>query len=247
MKLKNKVAIITGATSGMGEACAYKFASEGAKIVIAGRNEIKGIQISNDINSKFGKDASIFLKVDISLEEDAKYLINKTVDKYKKIDILFNNAGVMLPSMEIEKMSLDDWKETFDINVAGYFLVTKFAKPYLLRSKGIILNNASIAGMQSYSVGRSYAYSASKAAIIQFSHQMAKNYAEEGVRVNCICPGIINTPILHGRDTKIYEDRIPLKRLGTVEDVAKVALFLVCDDSDYLTGVVIPIDGGVSL
>ena len=76
---------------------------------------------------------------------------------------------------------------------------------------------------------------------------MAKNYAEEGVRVNCICPGIINTPILHGRDTKIYEDRIPLKRLGTVEDVAKVALFLVCDDSDYLTGVVIPIDGGVSL
>ena len=101
--------------------------------------------------------------------------------------------------------------------------------------------------MQHYAVGRSYAYSASKAAVIQFSHQLAKNYGSEGVRVNCICPGIIDTPILGSRDRGIYAERIPLGYVGTPEDVAKVALFLVCDDSAYLTGVVLPVDGGACL
>ena len=127
------------------------------------------------------------------------------------------------------------------------FLVTRYAKPYLLKSKGVILNNGSIAGLQHYAAGRSYAYSASKAAVIQFSHQMAKNYGADGIRVNCICPGIIQTPILHGRDPKIYEERIPLGRVGTPKDVAKTALFLVSDDAAYLTGVVLPVDGGASL
>ena len=125
--------------------------------------------------------------------------------------------------------------------------MTRYAKPALLKSRGVILNNGSIAGLQHYAAGRSYAYSASKAAVIQFSHQMAKNYGEEGIRVNCICPGIIETPILHGRDPKIYEERIPLGRVGKPEDVAKVALFLVSDDAAYLTGTVIPVDGGASL
>ena len=153
----------------------------------------------------------------------------------------------MLPSMEIERMPVEDWKKTIDINLTGCFLTTRYAKPHLVKSKGVIINNASIAGLQHYATGRSYAYSASKAAVIQFSHQMAKNYGEEGIRVNCICPGIIETPILHGRDPKIYEDRIPLGRVGTPDDVAKVVLFLVSDDASYLTGIVIPIDGGASL
>ncbi len=144
-------------------------------------------------------------------------------------------------------MPIDDWRKTFDVNVTGMFLATKYAKPYLLESKGVILNNGSIAGLQHYAAGRSYAYSASKAAVIQFSHQMAKNYGEDDIRVNCICPGIIETPILHGRDPKIYEERIPLGRVGQPEDVAKVALFLVSDDAAYLTGTVINVDGGASL
>lgn len=127
------------------------------------------------------------------------------------------------------------------------FFGSKYAKPYIVKEKGTIINNASIAGLQHYAAGRSYAYSASKAAVIQFSHQMAKNYGEEGVRVNCICPGIIETPILGDRDPKIYAQRVPLGRVGTPEDVAKVVKFLVSDDAKYLTGCVIPIDGGVSL
>lgn len=246
-KLKERVAIVTGATSGIGAASAKMFAENGAKVVLCGRSVEKGNAIADEINLTVGEKAAAFIECDVKSEDAVREMIQKAVNTYGKIDILFNNAGTMLPSVEIERLEYDQWKETFDVNVNGYFLVSKYAKKYLLESKGVILNNASIAGLQSYATGRSYPYSASKAAIIQFSHMMAKNYGEEGVRVNCICPGIILTPILHGRDPKIYEERIPLGRVGTPEDVAKVALFLVSDDAAYLTGVVLPIDGGASL
>ena len=242
---ENKVALITGATSGIGEATARLFANLGANGVLCGRNTQKGRVIESDI-LKNGNEAC-FIQCDISKEEQAKNLIVKTVEKYGKIDILFNNAGVMLPSMEIERMSSEDWLKTFDININGMFFVTKYAKPYLLKEKGTIINNASIAGLQYYAAGRSYAYSASKAAVVQFSHQMAKNYAQEGIRVNCIAPGIVDTLILGDRDRSEYAKRVPLGRLAEPEDVAKVVAFLASDDASYLTGVVLPIDGGVSL
>ena len=174
-------------------------------------------------------------------------MVCAAVNKYKKVNILFNNAGIMPKSEEIENISFDDWQKTLDINLTGLFLVTKYLKQYLLKEKGVIINNASIAGLQHYASGRSYAYSASKAAVIQFSHQIAKNYAPEGIRVNCIAPGIIDTPILGDRDRKLYAQRVPLKRLGTPDDVAKAVLFLASDSASYLTGTVLPIDGGVSL
>ena len=242
---ENKVALITGATSGIGEATARLFANLVANVVLCGRNTQKGRVIESDI-LKNGNEAC-FIQCDISKEEQAKNLIVKTVEKYGKIDILFNNAGVMLPSMEIERMSSEDWLKTFDININGMFFVTKYAKPYLLKEKGTIINNASIAGLQYYAAGRSYAYSASKAAVVQFSHQMAKNYAQEGIRVNCIAPGIVDTLILGDRDRSEYAKRVPLGRLAEPEDVAKVVAFLASDDASYLTGVVLPIDGGVSL
>lgn len=247
-KLDGRVAVITGGTSGIGEKCVEVFLENGAKVVFCGRNEEKGKEICDRMKGRYGSQCELlFVKCDVSIEEDDRNLIDAAVGKFGTIDILFNNSGVMLPSMEVERMPIEDWRTTFDINVTGMFMVTKYAKPYLLKSKGVILNNGSIAGLQYYAAGRSYAYSASKAAVIQFSHQMAKNYGAEGIRVNCICPGIIETPILHGRDPKIYEERIPLGRVGTPEDVAKVALFLVSDDSAYLTGEVITVDGGASL
>lgn len=244
-KFNEKVALITGATSGIGEAAAKMFAAHGASVVLVGRNKEKGSKLEQEIIQK-GQNA-YFIACDVSKEEDVSEMVNKAVKKYKKIDILFNNAGVMLPSCEIERMPVDDWKKSIDINLTGCFLVSRYVKPYLIKEKGTIINNASIAGLQHYAAGRSYAYSASKAAIIQFSHQMAKNYGEEGVRVNCICPGIIDTPILGDRDRSVYAQRVPLKRLGTPEDVAKIVLFLASDDAEYLTGVVLPVDGGVSL
>lgn len=244
-RLDGKVALVTGATSGIGEACSKVFAENGAKVILVGRNEKKGTELEQDIIAEGG--ASRFIKCDVSNEDEVKNMIQITVNTFGGIDILFNNAGVMLPSMEIERMPVDEWEKTFAINITGCFLVTRYAKPYLRDRKGVILNNASIAGLQYYAAGRSYAYSASKAAVIQFSHQMAKNYGEEGVRVNCICPGIIDTPILGDRDRKVYAERIPLGRVGQPIDVAKVALFLVSDDAAYLTGAVLPIDGGASL
>lgn len=244
-KLDNKVVLVTGATSGIGAGCVELFAEHGAKVVFCGRNTERGVALEEKVTALGG--VAKFVSCDTANEENVKRMIQTTVDSFGGIDILMNNAGVMLPSMEIERMPVEDWRATFDINVTGYFLVTRYAKPYLLERKGVILNNASIAGLQYYAAGRSYAYSASKAAVIQFSHQMAKNYGEEGVRVNCICPGIIDTPILGDRDRKVYAQRIPLGYVGTPEDVAKVALFLVSDDSAYLTGVVLPVDGGASL
>lgn len=244
-KLEGKVAIITGGTSGIGEATAKLFAEQKAIVIIVGRNEKKGLLIEEYIKNKNGK--AKFFKCDISNELEIKALIDNIIKLYGKIDILFNNAGIFLPSIEIERLDFDKWKETFDINIHGTFLITKYVKEHLIESKGVILNNASIAGLQYYAAGRSYAYSTSKAAIIQFSHMMAKNYAEDGIRVNCICPGVILTPILHGRDPKIYAERIPMKRVGNPEEVAKVALFLCSDDASYLTGVVLPVDGGASL
>lgn len=243
--LNNKVALVTGATSGIGEATAKLLSENGAKVVLVGRNEERGKLLENQILQNGGD--AFFIKTDVSDEQQVITMVKIIIEKYNTIDILFNNAGVMLPSMEIERMPVEDWKASFDINVTGMFLVTRYLKPFLLKSKGVIINNASIAGMQHYAAGRSYAYSASKAAVIQFTHQMAKNYGEEGIRVNCICPGIILTPILHGRDPKIYEERIPLGRVGTPDDVAKVVVFLASEQAAYLTGVVLPIDGGASL
>ncbi|MBO5011670.1 MAG: SDR family oxidoreductase [Elusimicrobiaceae bacterium] len=244
-RLSQKVALITGATSGIGKATAKKLAEEGASVALIGRNIKSGLEIEQDIKTAGGEAA--FFACDVANEEEVKRTIADVITRYGRLDILFNNAGVMLPSMEIERMPVNEWKQTFDVNITGMFLVTRYAKPYIVAQKGSIINNASIAGLQHYAAGRSYAYSASKAAVIQFSHQMAKNYGEEGVRVNCICPGIILTPILHGRDPKIYEDRIPLGRVGTPEDVAKTVAFLASEDAAYLTGVVLPIDGGASL
>lgn len=247
-KLEGKVAIVTGGTSGIGEACVDIFLENGAKVVFCGTNTEKASAVIDKMTSKYGGDVPLlFVKCDVSEEDDDRKLVDEAINKYGKIDILFNNAGVMLPSMEVERMPIEEWRRTFDINITGMFMVTKFAKPHLLESKGVIVNNASIAGLQYYAAGRSYAYSSSKAAVIQFSHMMAKNYGEEGIRVNCICPGIILTPILHGRDPKIYEERIPLGKVGEPKDVAKAVLFLASEDSSYITGQVLNIDGGASL
>lgn len=245
--MNKRTVIITGATSGIGAATALKFAENNYEVALVGRNETKGIYIAERINTMYKDPRASFFRCDVSKEEEVNSMVNSVIDRFGRIDVLFNNAGVMLPSMEIERMPVDEWQSTFDINITGMFYVTRYAKPYLLVSKGCIINNASIAGLQHYAAGRSYAYSASKAAVIQFSHQMAKNYGEEGVRVNCICPGIIDTPILGDRDRKIYAERIPLGYVGQPEDVAKVVAFLASEDAKYLTGVVLPIDGGASL
>lgn len=241
----NKVVIITGATSGIGEATARQFAEEGGIVVILGRNLNKGEKIVADIIAEGGK--ASFIKCDVADECSVKEAADKIEIEFKKIDVLFNNAGIMLPSKEIENTEIEDWKKTFEVNLDGIFYVTRNLKKLIYKCQGCIINNASIAGMHSYVTGKSYAYSASKSAVIQFTRQMAKNYAPDGIRVNCICPGIIDTSILGDRDRKVYAERIPLGYVGKPEDVANVVVFLASPKASYLTGVVLPIDGGGTL
>lgn len=235
----DKVVVVSGATSGIGKAVATMFSEERARVVLLGRNIEAGEQLASLVPN------AEFVRCDVSDEKSVEELAEYINNKYGKVDVLFNNAGVMLPSTEIEKMPAEDWKKTFEINVDGMFYLTRHLKKMILAAKGNIINNASIAGMHSYVTGRSYAYSTSKAAVIQFSRQMAKNYAEEGIRVNCICPGIIDTPILGDRDRKIYAERIPLGYVGDPEQVANVVLFLASEKASYITGAVLPVDGGV--
>ena len=240
----SRIVVITGATSGIGEATARLFAEKGATIIMVGRSLEKGKELEEQLSPISRAE---FIQCDVSDEDQVKELAKHIESNYGQVDVLFNNAGVMLQSMEIERMPTEDWKKTMDINLNGTFYMCKYLKMMIVKVKGTIINNASIAGMQHYAAGRSYAYSASKAAVIQFTHQMAKNYGEEGVRVNCICPGIIDTPILGDRDRSIYAQRIPLGYVAKPNVVAKVVLFLASNDAEYLTGVVLPIDGGASL
>lgn len=243
-RLDGKTAVITGATSGMGEASARRFAEAGAKVVIGGRNRERGRKIEEDICRDGG--SAVYFHLDVSDEEEVKGFIKQIIDKCGRIDILFNNAGIFPATPPLEQMETSIWDEIMDINTTGMFRMTKYAMPYLEESRGVILNNASVAGMQSFASGRTYAYSASKAAVIQFTRMIAKVYGAK-VRANCICPGVIDTPIFINRDFSRYHDSIPMHRVGTAEEVAKTANFLVSDDAGYINGAVLAIDGGMSV
>ncbi len=245
IKLTNKVAIVTGATSGIGEAIAFTLAEEGASVVVSGRNKERGLTLEKKIIKKGYK--ATFISCDTTEEAQVKELIIKTLNKYGKIDILINNAGNFVTG-SLESYDSLDWDNTFNVNVKGYYLMCKYTMPSLIESgDGIIINNASIAGMQSFASGQTYAYSSSKAAVVQLSRVMAKNYAKDNVRVNTICPGIIKTPIFKEFDESKYNERVPLGRVGVAEDVANVVTFLCTREASYLTGIVLPIDGGLSI
>lgn len=244
-KLESKIALVTGGTSGIGESIAREFAMNGAITIISGRNLERGKKIISEITAD--NNVADFIQCDTSKEDSIKKLINIISDKYGRLDILVNNAGVFFTS-SIENQNVEDWDYMFDVNVRGYFLVSKYSLPLLLKSKSsVIINNSSVAGMQSFISGQSYAYSSSKAAVIQFSRALALNYGKEGVRVNSICPGIIETPLFQGRDISNSSSKIPLGRVGNPKEIASVASFLASDDASYIHGATITVDGGLSL
>lgn len=243
-RLKGKLALITGATSGIGESCARVFALEGAEVIIVGRNQQNGSRIERSINERGGR--ARYIQCDVSNEKEIIRLKNIVKEDYGRLDILINNAGILLLD-ELEDFSEDDWQNTYDVNVKGYFLVTKHFIQLLRKAKGVIINDASVTGLPSFISGRkSYAYSSSKAAVIQFTKLCALNYAKE-VRVNCVCPGIVDTPIYTNRDFSRFEDKIPMGRVAQSDEIAKVILFLASADAAYITGVALPVDGGMSI
>lgn len=237
--LKGKNALLIGATSGIGEATAKYLSECGANIIVTGRNRERGEKIADEVGGRF-------FVVDISNEESVIELKNRVMEKYERIDILFNNAGIYPKFDKLEKSTWKQWEEVYDTNVKGIMLVCSAFIEMLMQSRGTIINTGSIAGIQGFASGQGYAYASSKAALIQFTKMIAKNYADS-VRINCICPGVIDTPLYFNLDREKMKARTPSGLLGTPEDVAKLVGFLASDDARFIYGEVITIDGGMTL
>lgn len=249
MRLNQQVALITGGTSGIGEATALLFAREGARLAITGRNEKRGHAVSEAILKSGGQ--AIFLRTDVRRAAECERAVRETVGAFGRLDILFNNAGVFYPHDTLQ-CSEQEWDEQIDINLKGTFLMSKSALPAMIaQGRGVIINNSSGWGI----VGgdRAVAYCASKGGVVLLTKAMAIDHGGQGIRVNCICPGDVDTPMLPG-DAKMrglkWEDYLagcakrPLGRIGTAQEIARAVLFLASEDSSFMTGAALVVDGG---
>ncbi len=248
MKLEGKVCIITGGASGIGKAAVKLFLEEGAIVVACDVNESALEALKKEL-SQF-EDRLIVEKLDVRNFEQAMMISKKVYERFGKIDVLVNNAGVTRDAL-LEKMSEEDWDFVIDVNLKGVFNMTKAVYPYMLeQGEGSIINTSSIVGVFG-NIGQTN-YAASKAGIIGMTKTWAKEFTRKGakIRVNAVAPGFIMTPMVEKVPENILEkfgEKIPLKRFGKPEEVAKLYLFLASDDSSYITGQVIGINGGLVL
>jgi NAD(P)-dependent dehydrogenase (short-subunit alcohol dehydrogenase family) len=246
-EFENKVALVTGASFGIGRAAAVAFAKRGAKVVIADIIEDKEQETINQVKV-LGVDC-FFIKCDVSKEADVKNLIQKTVEKYGRLDFAFNNAGVEGISAPIQDCTEENWEKTIGINLKGVWLCMKYEIPVMLKQgKGAIVNNASVAGLVGF-LGIP-AYVASKHGVIGLTKNAALENAKTGIRANAVCPGIIKTPMIDrftGKDKEIekqFAAQEPLGRLGQPEEVAEAVVWLCSDGASFVTGTALPVDGG---
>jgi 3-oxoacyl-[acyl-carrier protein] reductase len=250
MNLKGKVALITGASSGIGRATAETLAASGASVCInyfnneAGAEEARG-----KISAAGGK--AITLRADVTKRKDVEALVGRTVEEFGPIDILVNNAGSLLKRLRILEMTEDDWDRVIDLNLKSAFLCSKAVAPSMMERKtGSIINVSSIAGRNGGALG-SIHYSTAKGGLIAFTKGLAKELAAFGVRVNAVSPGVISTPFHEQFSTadmmKAYVGMIPLGRIGSPDEVSRVIAFLASEDSSFLAGETIEINGGMMM
>ncbi|MFD4818936.1 SDR family NAD(P)-dependent oxidoreductase [Peribacillus butanolivorans] len=243
MKLKDKVAIVTGGASGIGEATVRLFAEEGAKVVIADFSE-RGKDISVELNTNGFN--TLFVKTDVTNEEDIKQMINETVNKYGRLDIMYANAGVA-DDAPAHELSYERWKRTIDINLSGVFLSDKYSIEQFLKqgTGGVIVNAGSIHSF--VSLPNPTAYSSAKGGVKLLTQNLCTAYAKDGIRINAVCPGYIDTPLLASVDPQTKEYLVslhPQGRLGKPEEIAKAVLFLASDDASFVNGTTLLVDGG---
>ncbi len=246
-KLDGRVALITGAASGIGRATALLFAEEGAKVVVADWDEAKGRRVAEEIGRAGGSAA--FVRVDVSQPEQVEAMVRTAVETYGGLHVLFNNAGVEDEEAPTADYSLEAWDRVININLRGVFLGMKYGIPQMLKGGGgSIINNASVAGLVGFPY--SAAYCASKGGIIALTKAAALDYARQRIRVNVICPGVIWTPMVERvvapseEIRKTLESMQPIGRFGQAEEVARLALYLASDDSSFCTGAPFIVDGG---
>lgn len=248
-KLIEKVAIVTGAGSGIGQGIARKLASEGAKVIVSDLR----IEAAEETVSLIEKENGIAeaVKADVSNSADVRQMIDSTVEKYGKIDVLVNNAGAAMSFTPVEDVSEELWDLMMNVNAKGAFLTSKYAVPYMKKQgNGSIINIASIASKRARP-GLN-AYCASKGAVTLLTKALAIELAKENIRVNAINPGPADTPMMpefiasmdEAEGRKMFEDSVPLGRMCRPDDIANIALYLASDDSSYATGAVFDVDGG---
>ena len=237
--LEDSIAIVTGGAVGIGRAIAERYVDEGATVVLADIDEDRGETVAGDVGCEFQA-------CDVRSYEEVEELVEETVSRHGQLDIMVNNAGVASVT-SVTEMDLDEWDTVVKTNLDGVMHGTKAALPHLLESEGCIINLGSISGLVG---GRGAAsYSAAKGGVVNFTQQVAVDYADRGVRVNSICPGFVETPMTEDlleseRFYNFIEQKTPMDRHGQPEEIAPMAVFLASDDASYITGANIPVDGG---
>jgi meso-butanediol dehydrogenase / (S,S)-butanediol dehydrogenase / diacetyl reductase len=248
-KLDNKITIVTGAGSGIGEATAKLFAAEGARVIIADIDDEGGKRVTGEIGS-----AAAFRHTDVGVPSEVEGMIKFALDRFGRVDVLFNNAFATTWG-PVGEMPLDGWHKTLSVTLSGVFYGMRFALPQMVaQGGGAIVNTASISGLGGdYGAG---AYNAAKAGVVNLTRTAAIEYARKNIRVNAVCPGVIATPaVLNGliarsrnpeRARQRAEECHPMGRLGKPEEIARVVLFLASDDASFMTGSMMVVDGGVT-
>jgi NAD(P)-dependent dehydrogenase (short-subunit alcohol dehydrogenase family) len=246
-RFAGKVVLITGATSGIGEATARAFSQEGAIVHFCGRRETLGEQVAQSIRDAGGK--ATYQRADLRVENDVKAFVNECVNRYGRIDIAFNNAGIESPPKTIDKMTLEEWNNVMATNITGVFLSMKYELPVMLRQeRGVIVNTASVGGHCGFS---SIApYGASKAGVMSLTRGAAMEYTDKNIRINSLSPGAVDTPMLRralsswGATVEATAEGYPIKRLTTAQEMARAVMWLASDDATSVVGMDLDVTGG---
>jgi len=246
LKLTGKIALVTGGSRGIGLATAKILSENGATVAITAKDKDRLEKAVKEIPNAIG------IAADIRNTNDVKNVVNKIIEKFGKLDILVNNAGIFPKIKLLHEIDEDEWNEVLDVNLTGQFRFTKEAIPHLKKTGGSIINISSDAGLKAYQGFNADAYTASKAALVLLTKCWALEYAEYKIRVNCICPGVVDTdmtkPFLKTqKDKEFMNSEHPIGRIGQPEEIAKAVLYFASDDASWTTGAILTVDGGESI